>query len=286
MYTGMSLTHIETTVRQFIAKHQRAYQEMFIVYMTLSIIGSVMVVVLESVETINLHHHRTLWLMEWFFTILFTAEFFIRVLVAKRSLKYIFSVYGFIDMISIFPTYLALLFAPTYYLIDVRVLRLLLIFRVLKLTRYIGNFSALKIALIRSRKRVFILLVTLFVTSVISGTLIYVIEGPKYGFINIPMSIYWAIVTLTTVGYGDLTPHTSTGQLLAVMMMLSGYAVIAIPTGIFTVELSDAIKRSKHRKKCHDCKRKGHDDDAVFCKYCGGTIRQSTRRASVQLSQY
>ena len=232
------------------------------------ILISVGLVMLDSVDSIHQTWHRELYIAEWFFTIIFTLEYLLRLYSIGKPLKYATSFFGLIDLLCIIPTYLSLFFAGTQVMLVVRLIRVLRIFRILKLFHYVGEAAALTKAMQASRRKITVFLFTVLTMVVIFGSLMYVIEGPKNGFTSIPRSIYWAVVTLTTVGYGDITPQTNFGQLLSAIVMIMGYGVIAVPTGIVTVELSQTMKRHMILV-CHGCGEEGHEADADYCKYCG-----------------
>ena len=249
-----------------------------------SIVISVLAVMLESVDSINITFGPYLKVLEVTLTILFTIEYILRIISIKRPMGYIFSFYGLIDLLAIIPTYLSLFIAGSQYLLIIRALRLLRIFRILKLGRYIGEAHVLREALIASREKIVVFVGTVLTLSLIIGAVMYLVEGPPE-FSSIPRSVYWAIVTLTTVGYGDIAPHSALGQFLAAIVMIMGYGIIAVPTGIVTVEIANAVqseskkpslKNSTHA--CHECSAGGHDDDAAFCKYCGAKLIQITDR--------
>ena len=236
------------------------------------ILLSVLVVMLDSVTRIRQHYAGLLNNLEWIFTFLFTLEYLLRLFCVKRPLKYATSFFGIIDLLAVIPTYLSLLFPGSHYLIVIRVLRVLRIFRVLKLVQYLSEATLLTRALRASRRKITVFLFTVLVLVVIIGSLIYIIEGEAHGFTSIPRSIYWAIVTLTTVGYGDISPGTPLGQALAALVMILGYSIIAVPTGIVTAEISSAGKEEISTQVCPFCSAEGHDRDAKFCKYCGGKL--------------
>lgn len=235
-----------------------------------SIFLSVIVVMLESVEAIKISYENILYSLEWFFTIIFTIEYILRIWTTKKSHKYIFSFYGIIDLLSVIPTYLGLFLFNSHYLVVIRILRLLRVFRVLKLIQFVGASHHLIRSFRSSRHKiaVFFLLVLFLVT--VMGSIMYIIESPEDGFTSIPKSIYWAIVTLTTVGYGDIAPQTILGQSIASFVMLLGYAIIAVPTGIITSEIISSNKKPCiNTKVCSNCNKDIHDDDAIYCKICG-----------------
>ena len=237
---------------------------MFDVILIGAIILSVIVVVVDSVNIYQQKYGDFLFAAEWFFTILFSIEYVLRLISVRRPWRYALSFFGIIDILSILPTYLSLFVPGVQYLLTVRILRLLRIFRVLKLTEYLTEAQILNNALRASAKKigVFILAVLSLVTVI--GSVMYVIEGEENGFKDIPTSIYWAIVTLTTVGYGDVSPRTALGQFFASIVMILGYGIIAVPTGIVTVELSKSANKQITTQVCQNCHRKGHDADAVY----------------------
>lgn len=235
------------------------------------ILLSVFAVFLESVRSVREIFGYELFIAEWFFTILFSIEFILRLVAVKRPMRYVFSFYGLVDLMAILPTYVSLLFPGTQYLLVIRILRLLRIFRILKLTSYISESRVITTALQRSRQKIIVFLVAIFTIVTVVGSLMYVVEGEEHGFTDIPTSIYWAIVTLTTVGYGDLSPKTGLGKFLASIVMIMGYGIIAVPTGIVTAELTRAAKPASTHV-CHECHAEGHDLDATHCKYCGAML--------------
>jgi len=246
----------------------------FDVGLILAINLSVVVVMLDSVDSIRHSYGNLLMGFEWFFTILFTLEYIARIICVGKPIRYILSFYGIVDFLSIIPTYLSLIFPPAHYLLDIRTIRLLRIFRILKLARHIRASRVLGAALVASRAKITVFLVAVMIIVVIAGTLMYLIEGKENGFDSIPQSIYWAIVTLTTVGYGDISPITVMGKMLASLLMIMGYGVIAVPTGIVGVELSQISKANltTKTKACSQCTLETHDKDANFCKKCGASI--------------
>jgi voltage-gated potassium channel len=244
----------------------------FDVLLILSILISVVMVMLDSVNAIQQTHGRILLAGEWLFTILFTIEYVLRLISVGRPMAYATSFYGIVDLLAILPTYLSIVIPGAQYLLVIRILRVLRIFRILKLVQYLGEARLLMQALRASRRKITVFLFTVLTLVTIFGSLIYLIEDPKDGFTSIPKSIYWSIVTLTTVGYGDISPQTNIGQLIAALIMITGYAIIAVPTGIVTVELSQAFRRKISTQACLQCSAEGHDSDAKFCKYCGSRL--------------
>ncbi len=241
----------------------------FDILLFVTIVLSVIVVLLDSVSSIHEKYGAWLETIEWVLTILFTVEYMLRIYTVNSPVKYIFSFYGIIDFLAIIPTYIGLFIAGTHYLVVVRILRLLRIFRVLKLMRFVGAANSLKLALNSSRAKIIVFLEVIITIVVIIGSVMYLIEGPENGFANIPVSIYWAIVTITTVGYGDIAPQTIAGQTLASLLMIIGYSIIAVPTGIITTEIAFRSKRRTNTQVCQNCNFSEHDDDAVYCKKCG-----------------
>jgi len=243
----------------------------FDILLIVSILASVIAVMLDSVSSINIRYGNFLSAVEWFFTIIFTIEYIFRLICVGRPLLYATSFFGIVDLMAIIPTYVSLLIPGTEFLLVVRILRILRIFRVLKLVQYIGEARLLMKALRGSSKKITVFLFTVLTLVIILGSLMYLIEGAQNGFTSIPRSIYWAIVTLTTVGYGDISPQTSIGQILAAFIMILGYSIIAVPTGIVTVELSQ-VSSKKLTRSCRACSAEGHDNDARFCKFCGAEL--------------
>jgi voltage-gated potassium channel len=235
------------------------------------ILLSLLAVILESVEEIRNEYGGILWTAEWVFTVLFSIEYILRIISVRRPLRYMLSFFGLVDLLAIIPGYLSLLIPGTHYLLTIRVLRMLRIFRILKLTEYISEGKIITTALIASRRKISVFLVSVLAIVIVVGSLIYVIEGEENGFTSIPTGIYWAIVTLTTVGYGDLSPKTALGKTLASIVMILGYAIIAVPTGIVTAELT-RHSRQISTQVCPECHAQDHDADAHFCKLCGAKL--------------
>lgn len=245
----------------------------FDICLIFSILISVSVVLLDSVATIHQKYGTLFYIIEWFFTLLFTIEYVLRLSCVGRPLQYAKSFFGIIDLLAIIPTYLSLLIAQSQLLIVIRIFRVLRVFRVLKLVQYLNEAEVLLDALRASRRKVFLFIFTVFSLVIILGSLMYIIEGEENGFSSIPRSIYWAIVTITTVGYGDISPQTNIGQALAAIVMILGYSIIIIPTGILTAEMTQAYTRSKiSTQACLECSAEGHDVDAEHCKFCGAKL--------------
>ena len=244
---------------------------LFDIILMVFIAVSVLVVFLDSMRMIHLAVGKFLYIAEWFFTIAFTIEYVLRIISTQKPVHYIISFYGLIDLLSVLPTYLSLIFAGGQLLIVIRILRLLRIFRVFKLGRYLWAGSFLLVALRDSRHKLTVFLYFILIIVVVMGAVMYIVEGPENGFSSIPESIYWAIVTLTTVGYGDISPQTPLGKAIASVIMIIGYGVIAVPTGIFTAEL--ARSKSKNVKRCRYCQNQQNDPDARYCKICGKPMK-------------
>ena len=239
------------------------------------ILASVLAVMLESVPAISRAYAPLLRTLEWFFTGVFTVEYALRLVTARRAARYALSYYGVVDLLSILPSYLSLVAPGGQYLLVIRALRLLRMFRVFKLLRYLSEASLLGVALRESQAKIIVFFVAVLTLVTVFGTLLYLIEGPANGFTSIPISIYWAVVTLATVGYGDIVPQTWIGKFIATIAMLLGYAIIAVPTGIVTVSLARAQERSAART-CEQCGLQQHDADARYCKRCGTELMETT----------
>ncbi|MDF1516515.1 MAG: ion transporter [Lutibacter sp.] len=260
----------KTKLYQIIYEADTSAGKWFDILLIIAILLSILLVMLESVESFDAKYHNFLNISEWAITILFTLEYFARIIVIKKPSKYIFSFYGIIDFLATVPKYVSLFFGGAQALVALRALRLLRIFRILKLTRYLGASLNLSTALKASKTKILIFLFSVIVLTIILGTIMYLVEGPENGFTSIPISMYWAIVTLTTVGYGDLSPITSLGQFIASLVMILGYGIIAVPTGIVTSEISKQdAKIHVNTQTCPHCLADKHLDDAEFCNKCG-----------------
>ncbi len=245
----------------------------FDVALLLLILCSVLVVIIDSVEVVREREFFLLGILEWIFTLLFTVEYVVRLLCVKRPWRYATSFFGVIDLLSILPSYLAFFLPEFHVLVDIRLLRMLRVFRVMKIPRYFDESQVLLQALRNSRHKIMVFLATMAILSIILGTVMYVVEGPKNGFTSIPVSMYWAIVTMTTTGYGDIHPHTPLGQMITSLAMLLGYGVIALPTGIVGAELAmSMMARKPTTRTCPDCLTEGHEAEAGFCKHCGHAL--------------
>lgn len=257
--------------------HQIIYEadspvgKIFDLVIIVAILFSILLVMLESVKELDAKYHTFFNISEWVITILFTIEYILRVVSVKKPKAYIFSFYGIIDLLSTIPKYLSLIVGGAHALVALRGLRLLRIFRILKLVRFVGATNNLGKALQASRYKIFVFISAVMIICVIIGTLMYLIEGDESGFTSIPISIYWSIVTLTTVGYGDIAPQTALGQLLASLVMILGYGIIAIPTGIVSAEMTkDKIQAiDLNTNACENCSAGNHKDGAKYCFKCG-----------------
>ncbi len=237
-----------------------------------SIVLSVIAVLLDSVASIHSQYGFQLRVVEWFFTVTFSIEYLLRIVSVRRPSRYIFSFYGLVDLLAILPTYISVLFPATHYLLVIRALRILRVFRVLKLVLYLKEGNIIMAALRNSHRKITVFLFAVVTLVMIIGSLMYLIEGAANGFTSIPTSIYWTIVTLTTVGYGDIAPQTVLGKVFASIVMILGYAIIAVPTGIVTAEMALTSRGKKDEvstQACPACGRDGHESDAQFCKFCG-----------------
>ena len=272
MDTKNASVPFRTRLHEIIFEADTPAGKLFDVLLIVSILASVVLVMLDSVSSIQQLSGKLIYLGEWFFTVLFTIEYLLRLYCVGRPFSYATSFYGVVDLMAVLPTYLSIFFPGTQYLLVIRILRVLRIFRVLKLVQYLGEARQLRSALYASRRKIIVFLLTVLALVIIFGSLMYIIEDPASGFTSIPQSIYWAIVTLTTVGYGDISPHTGLGQTIAAIIMIIGYGIIAVPTGIVTAELTQVYKKSVSTQACPQCSAEGHDPDAKHCKYCGAGL--------------
>jgi len=280
--TGQKPSQVHTDVSGWTLR-QRLYRvifeadtpagKLFDVVLLWAILISVLAVCLETVKPVREHYQRPLLILEWIFTGLFTLEYGLRLMTVHRPLRYALSFYGVVDLLSIIPTYLSLIVPGTQHLLVIRILRLLRVFRVLKLGRYVAESQVLGTAIRNSRAKITVFLFAVLALVVVIGTTMYLIEGPERGFSSIPRSMYWCIVTLTTVGYGDITPQTVPGQILSSFVMIMGYGIIAIPTGIVTAELTGTSRSAPvTTRTCHVCFSEGHRLDARYCRDCGAPL--------------
>ena len=244
----------------------------FDIALIILILLSVVVLMLESVASFAEKHAQALRIAEWCFTVFFTIEYIVRIYCSSNRRVYLTSFYGIVDLLSILPSYISLLVPGANFLLIVRLLRVLRVFRVLKLVRYLSDANVLVRSMLMARRKIFIFFMSVLVLATIFGSLMYIVEGPENGFSSIPKSIYWTIVTITTVGYGDIVPQTAIGQVISAIAMLTGYSIIAVPTGILTAELAQEMQRDRLHRHCLQCDRSGHDIDAKYCRHCGGEL--------------
>ncbi len=254
---------------------------LFDVVLLYTILISLLVVMLESVQPLNNIYGQYFRAIEWVVTILFTVEYALRVYVVNRPRTYIFSFLGIVDFLSFFPTYFIFFFPGLQFLMMLRVVRLLRVFRILKLQRYIKEIQIITRSLKASRYKIFVFMMTVFTIVLIVGTMMYMIEGPENGFSSIPESIYWAVVTITTVGYGDIAPSTAIGKFLAMFLMFTGYSILAVPTGIVTVEMTKHSHTETADKICKNCHSEDHEPDSIYCRHCGKKLELETINKSV-----
>jgi voltage-gated potassium channel len=268
----------KTKLHEIIYEADTPSGKLFDLVLLLTIIASILLVMLESVNSIDAKYHKILNISEWIITILFSIEYIARIITVKKPFQYIFSFYGIIDLLSTIPKYISLIFGGVHALAALRALRLLRIFRILKLARYLGASNNLVSALKASRAKISVFLFAVVIVAIILGTIMYLVEGEENGFSNIPKSVYWCIVTLTTVGFGDIAPQTPLGQLIASMVMILGYGIIAVPTGIVSAEYTAQNKPKQEPEKpkidlntqaCPNCTAENHKDNAEFCYTCG-----------------
>ena len=270
--TAEAITHLRNRTHIIIEGTDTRLGKLFDIVLLIAIAASVAVVMLDSVLYMRLQYGVLFFYAEWFFTILFTIEYALRLFSAPNRLRYIFSFFGVVDLLSVLPSYLSLMFVGVQYLLVIRVLRILRVFRVLKLKAYMQQAGFLASALKTSQQKITVFFLSLVLLVTIFGSIIYVVEGPENGFTSIPLSIYWAVVTMTTVGYGDMSPKTPLGQAIATMVMITGYSIIAVPTGIFTSELARNMRPQLNPVTCPNCGKFGHALGADFCDRCGHAL--------------
>ncbi|UVL63222.1 ion transporter [Pseudomonas sp. B21-032] len=238
----------------------------------LIILASLVTVILDSIDEVHQGYAGLLAAVEWGFTAIFLVEYLVRLYCSPKPLRYAFSFYGLVDLLAIVPGIIALYYSDAQYLLIIRVVRMLRIFRVLKLSPYLKQAHYLLAALRGSKQKIIVFLLSVSTLVTVFGTLMYVVEGPEHGFTSIPKGIYWAIVTLTTVGFGDIVPKTPLGQVLSSMVMITGYSIIAVPTGIFTAELANAMRGEQLQHDCPVCRKNSHEHGAAFCSRCGNAL--------------
>jgi voltage-gated potassium channel len=272
----MRQTPLRITVRRIIFEHDTVAGKTFDVLLIIAILLSVLVVMLDSIPPMRARYGQQLAIAEWGFTIIFSVEYLLRLWSARRPRAYALSFFGVIDLLAVLPAYLSILFPAGRFLAIVRILRVLRAFRVLKLAHYVQEAAVLSDALRASRHKITVFIFVVLNLVVVAGSLMYLVEGAAAGFTSIPRSIYWAIVTITTVGYGDIAPQTTLGQFIAAGLMVMGYGIIAVPTGIVTLELERASRTSApNSKRCPGCGAGDHGADAVFCRRCGRSLAEA-----------
>lgn len=271
-------SRIKNRLRSIIFETDTTGGKIFDVFLIIAIVVSVVVVILDSVAELSRNNHTLFVVIEWIITFIFTLEYLLRVIISRKPLSYIFSFYGIIDLLATVPSYLGIIFTGGASLLVFRSLRLLRIFRVFKLSRYTSAGYILRKSLNASKAKIGVFLTVVTTTVIIIGTIMYLVEGSASGFTSIPKGIYWTIVTITTVGYGNIAPLTGFGQFIASLVMLTGYAIIAVPTGIVTAEISEQNRLIRKEKRntitCNTCLNDDHDDDAGYCKNCGAELPQ------------
>ena len=278
----MTANNLKSKLHTIIYEADTPMGKLFDVVLLILILVSVILVMLESVTSIDTHYHDLLYFGEWVITIFFTIEYILRIITVKKASNYIFSFYGIIDFLSTIPLYLSFILAGSNALLAVRALRLLRVFRILKITRYMGEANKLNKALRDSKPKILVFLFAVLILSIIAGTIMYLVEGEQSGFVSIPVSVYWCIVTLTTVGFGDIAPVTPLGQFIAAIIMIMGYGIIAVPTGIVSAEyaskkthtVDDPEYIHVNTQSCQNCNENNHHDNAEFCHKCGSTLHQ------------
>jgi voltage-gated potassium channel len=262
-----------------IFKTQTASGKLFDVLLIVAILGSVLTLMLSTVHQFNFRYSTWFYYLEWGFTLLFTLEYMLRLACVKSQRIYARSFYGIVDLLAILPSYLELIVHGGSYLLIIRIIRILRVFRILKLVRYVGEADALMEALVASRRKIMVFIYAVFILVVVCGSIMYLVEGEEHGFTSIPASVYWAIVTLTTVGYGDISPQTPLGQAIASLVMIMGYGIIAVPTGIFAAELGQVMGQKRPQNKmCPQCAITGHDNDAIYCRVCGSNLKPGEKQ--------
>lgn len=270
--TAEAITHLRNRIHIIIEGTDTRLGKLFDIVLLIAILASVGVVMLDSVLYMRLQYGTIFRYAEWFFTILFTIEYILRLFSAPNRFRYTFSFFGIVDLLSVLPSYLSLIFGGVQYLLVIRILRILRIFRVLKLNTYMQQAGFLASALKTSQQKITVFFLSLVLLVTIFGAVVYVVEGTENGFTSIPISIYWAVVTVTTTGYGDMSPKTPIGQAIASMVMITGYAIIAVPTGIFTAELARNMRPQLNPIACPNCGKFGHAVGADFCDRCGHAL--------------
>lgn len=265
---------LRNRVYRLLFHHDTPAERNFDLALIAAILASVIVVLLDSEPSIKDRWHSALLAAEWAFTIVFTIEYGLRLWAVRRPRRYATSFFGIIDLLAILPSYLSLVFAGSQYLLVIRVLRLLRVFRVLKLVQYSSEASVLITAMARSRRKISVFVCALITIVVIFGALMYVVEGPEHGFTSIPTGMYWAVVTMGTVGFGDISPETPFGRFVTSILILIGYSIIAVPTGIYTAELASTLRPKRRHVRCSECGLQDHEQEAWHCRRCGHGLPQ------------
>ncbi len=265
---------LRNRVYRLLFHHETPAERNFDLALIAAILASVIVVLLDSEPALKDRWHSALLAAEWAFTIVFTIEYGLRLWAVRRPLRYATSFFGIIDLLAILPSYLSLVFAGSQYLLVIRVLRLLRVFRVLKLVQYSSEASVLITAMARSRRKISVFVCALITIVVIFGALMYVVEGPEHGFTSIPTGMYWAVVTMGTVGFGDISPETPFGRFVTSILILIGYSIIAVPTGIYTAELASTLRPKRRHVRCGECGLQDHEQEAWHCRRCGHGLPQ------------
>lgn len=260
-------------IHEIIYESEKPEGKVFDIVLLFCILASIMIVTLDSVDRLHQRYGNVFLALEWTFTIIFTLEYALRLISIRKPFRYVFSAFGIIDLLAIIPSYLSILLPGAQSLLVLRALRLLRVFRIFRMVHFISEMRFLSVAIVNSLRKISIFILFVLTLVVILGSIIYLVEGPEHGFTSIPQSIYWAIVTITTVGYGDVAPATPLGKTIASFIMLLGYGILAVPTGIVTTEMALAARTHKQdNRACPTCGKEGHDSDARFCKFCGGPL--------------
>ena len=263
-----------TKLHEIIYEADTPIGKLFDIILLILIILSIVAVMLESMASVKYLYGDELEIIEWVITAFFTFEYIGRIIALKKPIKYVLSFYGIIDLLATLPAFIDLIFPGLHFLVLIRAVRLLRVFRILKLVHFVGASNQLVVALKKSRLKIAVFLFNVIVLCIILGTLMYMIEGPESGFTSIPTSIYWTIVTLTTVGFGDITPETPFGQFVSMVIMILGYGIIAVPTGLVTAEFMSRDKVHENTQACRNCCFENHRDDAIYCYHCGHALNE------------
>lgn len=271
----MQTSRLKTKLYSIIFGTQTRGGQYFDIALIITILSSEVVLILSSIASVQQEYSRPLFYVEWGFTLLFTIEYLLRLYCSPKPFAYARSFYGIIDLLAILPAYIAFFLPGAHYLLIIRLIRVLRIFRVLKLVRYLRDSNILLRSLKHAQRKILVFFSSVSILVTLFGSLMYVIEGPANGFTSIPQSIYWAIVTITTVGYGDIVPNTVLGKALASLTMLLGYSILAVPTGIITAELNQEMKVHRELIRCPNCSTSGHETDAHYCKECGTKLPEN-----------